>query len=166
MLKHDELNKVLIDYSIKELKYNKDCHTNYSYDDSGFKFTFGEFRDSPVLPKNAILIGVLDKSVAVSKVINFTKNSREIICFLNYSDKTIDKSNENIVDILKSIKEAIKKINFTLESESEIIESSKEAIEEIFTDQNKVGIPLLNINISDDNSPAISYTVIPTNVQS
>lgn len=162
MLNHKQLNELLIEYCVNDLKFDKGCHTKYSFDNNGFGFTMGEFLTSPVLPKNALLVGISEKGASVSKVISFTNKNREIVCFLNYSDKEINSSNESVIQLLTSIKNSMKKINSVLEAESEMIESSKDAIEEVFEDQKKIGIPLLNINIGSDGSPGISYTVIPT----
>lgn len=162
MLNHNQLNELLIDYCVNDLKFDKDCHTKYSFDNNGFGFTMGEFMTSPVLPKNALLVGISEKGASVSKVICFTHKNREIVCFLNYSDKEITSSSDNAFKLFASVKNSINKINSVLEAESQMIESSKDAIDEVFEDQKKVGIPLLNINIGSDGSPGISYTVIPT----
>lgn len=161
MLNHNDLKQSLVNYCINELGYDKECYVNYSHDESGFKFVMGEFMKAPVLPKDALLVGISEKGASISKVINFTKHNREIICFLNYTDKETNISNEDVSSLMESIKNSIRKTSLVLESESQVIESSKDAIEEIFTDQKKVGIPLLNINITDDDSPSISYTVVP-----
>jgi len=162
MLNHNDLKESLVNYCTRELGYDEKCHRNHSHSANSFEFVMGEFTESPVLPKDALLVKVSEKGVGISKVISFTKNNREIICFLNYTDKETNISNEDVSALMESVKNSIRKTNLLLESESEMIESSKDAIEEIFTDQNKVGIPLLNINITDDDSPSISYTVVPT----
>lgn len=161
MKNHEQINRSIIDYCVNELGYKKDSYTKYSYDSSKFSFVFGDFVESIGFPKNALLVGITNKGTDVAKAISFIRSNKQIVCILNYADNNIVLSNEDDDAFLKSIKEVVNVITMTIKSETELIQSSLDAIIEALAEQKKNVIPVMNIRIVDDSSPAISYTMIP-----